>query len=81
LDFAWREGTLPTCGCVGYFTVVIPASGIPQNAKFQNGVHLGALSTAVLKKTKLTHYTGQDFVERDGWVSHLSAGRGPRTNS
>ena len=44
MDFAWREGTLPTCGCVGYFTVVIPASGIPQNAKFQNGVHLGALS-------------------------------------
>ena len=44
MDFAWREGTLPTCGYVGYFTFVIPASGIPQNAKFQNGVHLRALS-------------------------------------
>ena len=48
MDFAWREGTLPTCGCVGYFTVVIPVSGIPQNAKFQNGVHLGALSPTIV---------------------------------
>jgi len=41
---SYCEGTLPTCGHVGYFTFVIPASGIPQNAKFQYGVHLGALS-------------------------------------